>query len=216
MVLELLSLGEWARAAGWLATAQRLLDQGNHDCPERGLLQVLFARAFLKEQNEMAAYDAASQAAALGDRFNDPELKVFGRLSQALVHARRGEADAAAALFDEVMVAVTNGSVSPIGAGVVYCAVIGGCHEILDVGRAREWTAALATWCNAQSDLVAYRGQCRVHRAETMRLCGAWTDAMAEARQAFSGPSRTPGRLDNFDTVAPPVRDYATGAAFCG
>jgi hypothetical protein len=37
---------------------------------------------------------------------------------------------------------------------------------------------------------------------------------MAEARQAFSGPSRTPGRLDNFDTVAPPVRDYATGAAF--
>jgi DNA-binding CsgD family transcriptional regulator len=190
LVLELAATGEWSRAGGWLAAAQRVLDEGRHDCAERGLLLVLASRSHLKDRNQSAAYEASCRAVELGDRFDDPELKVFGRLGQALALARAGDASRAVRLFDEVMVGVTTCEVSPLAVGTVYCAVIEACHEILDVSRAREWTEALARWCGEQPDLVPFRGHCLVYRAETMRLCGAWANAATEAEQACRRTSR--------------------------
>ena len=211
LVLELLSTGEWARAGGWLATAQRLLNEGRHDCPERGLLFVLLARSRFRERDDAAAYVLSEQAAELADRFDDPELKVFGRLALGQARAKKGEADAAAALFDEVMVAVTTSDVSPIAVGVVYCAVIEACYAILDVARAREWTAALSQWCGTQPDLVPFRGHCLVHRAETMRLGGAWSRALDEAGQVCR---RVSAFDDAGDVSYSSLRGYPIGAAF--
>jgi ATP/maltotriose-dependent transcriptional regulator MalT len=184
LVLDLLTRGQAAQAGGWLARARHLLDERSGECAEQGLLLALTARTHIRRGDVDEAHQAASRALDVARRFNDAELQVFSRLSLAQVLARRGERAAAAALFDEIMVAATVGDVSPVGVGIIYCAVIDSCFFLLDLGRAREWTAALSAWCAAQPDLVAFRGKCLVHRAELLRLNGAWAEAMVEASRA--------------------------------
>jgi DNA-binding CsgD family transcriptional regulator len=187
LAILLLLRGEAARSGGWLARARRLLDAQGGECAERGYLLVPAALDHLVAGDAAAAEAASAEAAALGERFGDPDLLALGQLGvgQALVAV--GRTTPALALLDEVMVAVTSEEVSPIFTGILYCAVIETCGEAFDLRRAQEWTAALTRWCEAQPDLVPYRGQCRVHRSEIMLLHGAWPDALHEARMACDG-----------------------------
>jgi DNA-binding CsgD family transcriptional regulator len=65
--------------------------------------------------------------------------------------------------------------------------VIDGCHDVYELRRAREWTAALTRWCDEQPDIVAFTGRCLAHRAEIMELNGAWPEALEEAKRAGEG-----------------------------
>jgi DNA-binding CsgD family transcriptional regulator len=182
--LHLLLRGEPVRSGGWLARARRVLDEAGRDCVEQGYLLVPVAMQHMEEGDAEAARAAAAQAAAIGARFDEPDLVAFGLLcvGESLIIA--GATAQALELLDEVMVAVTASEVSPIVAGIVYCAVIEACQEVFDLRRAQEWTAALTHWCESQPDLAPYRGQCMVHRAEIMLVHGAWPDALDEVRRA--------------------------------
>ena len=182
--INLARRGEMGRASGWLARSQRLLDRENHDCVEHGymLLPAMFQHEATGDHD--AAVATAATAAQIGERFDDADLFALAVHSQGQLLVTQGRVEAGLGLLDEAMVAVTAGELSPIVGGLVYCGVILGCQEAYEVRRAREWTAALTRWCEAQPDMVAFTGTCLVHRAEILQLHGAWPDALEEARRA--------------------------------
>ncbi|HXJ86852.1 MAG TPA: LuxR C-terminal-related transcriptional regulator [Candidatus Binatia bacterium] len=181
-----------AQASGWLSRAERLL-ASDSECVEKGYLFLPVGYRFVHENEPVSAYKAFVEAGNFGRRFRDPDLVALALQGQGRSLIRQGEIVRGVTLLDEAMVAVTAGEVSPLTAGGVYCSVLDACGEIFDLRRAQEWTSALERWCALQPDIVPYRGQCMVRRAEILQLHGAWDDAMAQAREAcerFSRPAR--------------------------
>ncbi|HET6562199.1 MAG TPA: response regulator transcription factor [Marmoricola sp.] len=190
--LGLMLRGEMARGSAWLGRAQRVLEDVTGETAEHGYLLVPAGLQAMGGGDVAAAYALFSQAVDLADRFGDRDLLAFARLGQGQVLVKQGETSRGLALLDETMVAVTAGEVGAVVAGIVFCAVIEACHDAFDVRRAQEWTMAMTRWCATQPDLVPYRGQCSIYRAEVLRLHGEWEEALDEALQACERLGRPP------------------------
>lgn len=176
--------GEMGRATGWLARAQRLLERDARECAERGYLLLPDVEQQLESGDFGTAYAAAAAAAAIGERCGDADLIACARHQQGRIRLQQGQVETGLALLDETMLAVTAGELSPVVTGLMYCSVIAACQQVYALDRTREWTTALAQWCEGQPDMVAFAGVCQVHRAEIMQIQGAWPDAIDEARRA--------------------------------
>ncbi|MFW6051829.1 MAG: LuxR C-terminal-related transcriptional regulator [Myxococcota bacterium] len=181
---RLFGLGEAGRGGGWLARAQRSVEEAGEDGAERGYLLLPVIHRHLMGDEHEAAHDLAAEAADIGQRFGDVDLVTFARNLQGRALVRSGRVAEGLALCDEAMLAAAAGELSPLVTGLVYCTVIATCNQVYALDRSREWTAALAEWCEAQPQLVAFTGSCRVHRAEVMQIGGEWHQAITEARQA--------------------------------
>ncbi len=179
----LINRGEFAPAMGWFGRAQKVLDETGADCVERGYLLLPLAIPMVDMDPE-ASLATFVQAAQIGERFVEADLMATAVVGQGRALLRLGRVREGVAMLDQGMVALTAGELSASLTGNLYCTVIEGCFEILDMRRAQEWTAALSRWCESQPDLVPYRGQCLIHRAEIMHMKGAWLEAVDEVNRA--------------------------------
>ena len=184
LALVLFNNGEPAVGGGWVARGRRLLDDVSEEVVERGYLQMLlmFQHIFADELD--AAAPLTVEVTEYGRRFRDPDLLANGLNAQGRMALYSGEVPRGLALLDEAMVGVSTGEVSPVFAGEIYCSMIEACQEVSDYGRAAEWTQALTAWIEEQPDLVAFTGQCAVHRGQIMRVRGAWDRALEELDRA--------------------------------
>jgi class 3 adenylate cyclase len=173
-----------AVANAWLNRAERLL----RDEPigvEHGYLSRLQAVIALEADSDYEkALALAAQTVEIGTRFGDGDLMALGLQDQGRALVARGQVGEGMALLDEAAVAALSGELRAVTTGIIYCNLIGTCEGMADYKRAGEWTDAARRWCDRQS-ISAFPGLCRVHRAEVIRLQGAWQEAELEARSAY-------------------------------
>ena len=186
------------RGGGWVARGRRLLDEPTAaSASSTGYL--LFAggmTAMLRGRLRRGLRHLRPTPAGIGERFGDADLVTLARHGQGRALIRMGRDAEGMALLDEAMVAVTAGEVSPVVAG----------DRLLQRDRRRATRSSTcaaprsgrppsAAGAHAQPDLVPFRGQCLVHRAEIMQLHGAWQDAhgggAAGVRSASPQPARS-------------------------
>lgn len=188
--MQLMSLGDRARSAGWFARAQRLVEADAASGPGEGFLLIPEALGALYAGDGVRATEVFERAAEFAARFGDPDLIALSHLGQGQAKIMVGDPEAGLIMLDEIMVAVTAGETSPIPSGIVYCAVLQCCRLAFDLRRAHEWTRALDHWCEARPDMVAFSGQCQAQRAALFVLHGAWGDALAAAESAQERAAR--------------------------
>ena len=193
--------GDLARCRGWVDRTARLLADAGIDCVEQGYLEYGLGMMQLFEAGAIAgAHAHFVQAGKVGARFAHRELVALARIAEGRMLIYLGEIVEGMARLDEAMVSIEAGELSPLATGDAYCTVIDACAELFDLSRCRAWTDSFTCWCDAQQELVLYRGHCFLHRAEMLGQLGSWPEALAEARRAS-------GRL------ADPVMPTVLGAA---
>ena len=185
LAFGLLNGGDLARGGGWVDRAQRLLDERKIDCVERGYVRYAAALRATFSGDVRAGHEGFHAAAEVGVLFHDPELAALARIGEGRCLIYLDRVDEGVALLDEGMVAIEAHDVSAIAVGDAYCTVIEGCAELFDVRRAHAWTASLSRWVDGQPELMLYRGQCLIHRAEMLFLRGDWDAAADQIEEAY-------------------------------
>lgn len=184
LALVLITGGEPTVASGWAARGERIIDDVDTDIVERGYLSIYETFRNLFAGELAAALEAAAETVESGRRFRDPDLLAHGLIASGRLTTLAGHVQDGLRLMDEAMVGVVAGEVSPVSSGIVYCTMIEGCVWVSDFGRVVEWTRALSNWCDSQPGLVAFTGQCAVHRGQLMKLHGAFASAIDELNRA--------------------------------
>jgi DNA-binding CsgD family transcriptional regulator len=180
----LYNAGEPARGGAWLARSRAIIDDHAVQGPAAVFPDVIEARGMVESGRVDDGLVLATSAARTGKLTGNANLEVLGRLVVGWGLLRQGHREDAVGCFDEVMLIVSASDLYPTIAGLAYCAVISACMGMLDVPRAQEWTDVLSDWCESQSGLVPYRGQCLVHRSQLKAMRGDWAGALDEARTA--------------------------------
>lgn len=180
-----LALTHFARGAGtvgngWLAQAERHLS-ADTGCPEHAWLAWLLAVSYAEGGTEAgAALPRADEVITTARRVGNPDVEALGSLLRAQLLLRLGETDAARDLLEEVMVLATGGCLGPLATAFIGCGTVSAFAAAGDFQRAWDWNHEVARCSVGPPARSDFPGDCRMHRAELLRLRGEWSKAELE------------------------------------
>jgi LuxR family transcriptional regulator, maltose regulon positive regulatory protein len=204
--------GEPAVANGWLRRARRLLE-GQPPGPDHGWLAVHEASLLLLEDPTTAGRLGA-EAAALGRRYQVPELEMIGLATEGQALVLEGDLENGMHRLDEAS-ALALGGEADLLACVAWacCYLISACEQVRDFDRAGQWCVRMTDFCE-QHGIGVLLGQCRAKYASVLIWEGRWEEAetqltwaggeLSAARPALTGEAlvrladlrRQQGRLE--------------------
>jgi tetratricopeptide (TPR) repeat protein len=174
----LLDTALMAPVRGWLARAERLLEDG-HQTPAHAWLAAVRAYERMLTGDVQGARRWSERAIELGSKC-DAAACAVGQVAAARLRILDGDVAEGLALLDEVGVAAVSGDLDPLSTGLVYCELVCALQGLAQYDVAEEWTEAMERWCRTNA-IGSLHGRCRVHRAEILRLRGACDEAEQEA-----------------------------------
>jgi class 3 adenylate cyclase len=178
----LLEGGALNRALAWLDRGDELV-RGTPESLVHGWLAITrsLSGLFRGDPEITRTYGRAAQE--IGRRFGHAGLEALGLNGVARAEIMEGRADEGLRMMDEVAVAAASGKLDSFSAGIIFCSTVCASQTVGDYRRSAQWTDEMERW-TAASGLPYFPGRCRVHRAELLRLHGAWAEAEREARIA--------------------------------
>jgi ATP/maltotriose-dependent transcriptional regulator MalT len=177
-------LGEVADASAWIQKASRMLED-EPDCVEQGWVKLGQAMMERAMGDLFAAMPLAKEASEYGARHGDKDLFALGLAFNGLCIAFLEDPDIGLPMVQEATQGAVAGELGPMATGMIYCMMIAVNAQLADWQSAGRWSEAATSWCNRQA-INGFPGVCRVHRAEILRLRGAFSEAEEEARVATS------------------------------
>lgn len=170
-----------APVRGWLRRAERLL-AGQPDTQAHAWLAVVRSYERMLGGDFSGTRRWARRAIAIGSTC-DQAAAALGRVAEARSLILEGEVRHGLGLLDEAALATVSGELDPLSTGVVYCELVCALQALAQYDLAEEWTQAMERWCS-RNGIGSLHGRCRVHRAEILRLRGAYHHAEEEALRA--------------------------------
>jgi len=169
-------------AQAWLRRAEQLLD-GELESVAHGYLAIAHGELAFGRGELDHALSHFDRAVAIASELDDRDLQTWAAMRRAYALATSGRLDESWTLMEDAAAAAVGGELGAHTTGAVFCNVMAACRDSADYRRGSEWAEVSKRWCERQ-DIAGFPGICRVHRAEFMRLTGAWEEAEAEVRRA--------------------------------
>jgi ATP/maltotriose-dependent transcriptional regulator MalT len=183
--------GRASAARGWLARAERAVEDSGASCSGRGWVTVEQARHAARSEDQIAL---AGRALAVARRCGDGDLEVFALslLGRAVVAAGRREEGLR--LLEEAMAAASAAAAAQRVGNVhtlaeAYCNLIEGCTTLGDWDRAAEWCDLVEQFALSH-DTAPLLGACRAMHGDVLLALGQWPQAEQALQRALETHAR--------------------------
>ncbi len=168
---------------GWTSRARMLLEASPDSAIHGALASVMMWAAIASGDGETALAEAR-RAIEIGTAAGDSATRALGLNGEGRALILLGRVEEGLELLEESTVGAMSGELSAISAAALYCSTVCALQALAQYERAEEWTRVMEGWVEDRA-VGPFRGWCRVHKAEVLRLRGLWPDAEDEAQRAL-------------------------------